>query len=85
MTFLRDWNNGAILKDSRLLRRRSRYRNRYEIPKRSERRSSPRILSKSVPDLVNMDSFERMSADGESHLSDDHEIEIHSNLGHGKT
>ena len=42
-------------------------------------------MSKSVPDLVNMDSLDRMSADGESHLSDDREIEIAENFGNGKT
>ena len=74
----------SAFKDSRLLRRRSRYRNRYEIPKRNERRNSPRNLSMSVPDLVNMESFDRISADGESRLSDDHEIEIQETFCHGK-
>ncbi len=92
---------------SKFLRRRSRYRNRYEcnnVRNMSDHPMSQSVrtdsvlqmnpmnrridpLSRSVPDLVAIDCFDRISADGESEIGDEVETEfmyefINGNLMH---
>ena len=87
---------------AKFLRRRSRYRNRYECNNGNRRNLSDHpmsqsartdsdphnypmsphanrridLLSRSVPDLVSMDYFDRISADGESEIGDEFETEF---------